>query len=161
MQAAVWQGQGDSEKAAAYLERKLSGCVQDQQATLCRLVRLTAEMGDFAAAQRFADCARQEARAFELGEYWENIAVLELALAKKNVEGCFAALDHLLQTASKPMSSRLSPLFLHLPDQEGSEQLQKNILDGLLRSLDHDPQYAFLRSDPAFQTHLAPFRTVT
>lgn len=151
MQADVLDKQGQPAKAAELLERKLTLSLQDQQATLCRLIRLAVNEGDNAGALALADCARRECAAFGLGEYWENIAPLEAAVALRDVSGAVEALSAILRAAAKPWNALFSPLFRHLPHKNLPEMNTLKILSPLLRSLKDDPKYAFLADAPAYQ----------
>ncbi len=151
MQADILDKQGEPGKAAELLERKLTLSLQDQQATLCRLIRLAVQEGDDDGALALADCARRECAAFGLGEYWEHIAPLEAAVARQDAPGAVEALGAILHAAAEPWNALFSPLFRHLPHKNPPEIPTLKILSPLLRSLKDDPKYAFLANDPAYQ----------
>ena len=160
LQADIWRGQGEFAKAANLLETKLMQSVQDHQATLCRLIQLAVHEGNETLAVALSNCARQECRAFEMGEYWENIAMLEVAAARQDVSGGLKALATMLDAAVKPWSGSMSPLFAHIPHQEAATLLNGQLLAALLASLEEDPKFAFLHAAPEFCALLDRYRAV-
>lgn len=151
MQADVYDQQGETAKAAELLERKLTQSLQDQQATLCRLIRLYVREGNEAGAQALADCARKECEAYGMGEYWQTIAPMEAAVARQDTPATVEALNAILRAAAEPWSTPFSPLFRHLPHPAPSALNTLRILAPLLRSLKDDPKYAFLVDSPDYQ----------
>ena len=158
MQATVWGNQGETAKAAELLENKLQQSLQDQQMTLCQLIRLSAREGGEEASQAFAECARKECEAFHLNEYWANIAPLEAAVARKDTAHSIEALAAMLEAGGKPWNSRLSPLFVHLPNQESTVEFNRRFLSPLLTALEQAPEYDFLRGTPEFTEMIRFYR---
>jgi transcriptional regulator with XRE-family HTH domain len=158
MQADIWSRQGCASKAAELMERKLFQSVQDHQATLCRLIRLAVQEGDETGAQALAECAKKECEAYQLGEYWSNIAPLEAAVALKDAPHSIEALKSMLDAAVKPISSRLSPLFSHIPDKESTTEFNLRFLAPLLMTLEQAPEYEFLHGVPEFSEMLDYYR---
>lgn len=154
MQADVWGGQGEPAKAAALLEQKLMQGIQDHQGTICRLIRLAVQEGDEQAAWGLAECGRRVCKAFQVGEYWENLAPLEAATGLKDAEACITALAAMLDAAPKPMNSRMSPLFRHILSAESPAAVNAQIVSALLTNLEQAPEYAFLRGTPEFEALL-------
>lgn len=157
MQADLWQKQGESAKAAALLERKLTLAVQDNQTTLCRLIRLATEAGDEKTADALAEAAQKECEAFLLGDYWGQIGPLELAEARQDIPASLAALAILLEGTNKAWGSTFSPLFTHQPHADAPAGFGAQMRKPLLSMLVSDPKYAYLREAPEFRALLAPY----
>lgn len=158
MQADIWSGQGEIDKASKLLEQKLTASIQDHQMTLCRLIRFAIEDEKVENAVALANCAKRECEAFELGAYWENIAPLELAMAQKNVEECLKLISIMFEYASNSWNSRISPLFQHIPSYATTQEMNIRLLNGLLSNLEQDPQYEFLREVPEFTELVKKYR---
>lgn len=158
MQAEVWGKKGEIAEAAELLERKLLFSVQDQQTTLCQLIRLTVQEGGEEAAQALAECAEAECKAFRLNDYWANIAPLEAAVARKDAARSMSALKAMLDAGGKPWSSRQSPLFGHLPNQESTVAFNRRFLSPLLTALEQANAYDFLRDTPSFTEMIRFYR---
>lgn len=159
MQADVWNKQGEHEKAASLLERKLITSVQDHQSTLCRLIAIAVQEGDNATALALADCAQKECQAFRFGAYWEQIGPLEAAMRRQDTAETLRVLSLLLEAACAPGSFAFSPLFSHLTRKEPTADFGAQFLKQLLQNLEaSDPQYEFLHGEPKFQALLETYR---
>ena len=156
MQAELFQRRGETAKAGELLEHKLMMSIQDHQATLCRLIRLAVLEGNGAAAVELGTCAQRECEAFALGPYWAQIAPLEAAVARRDVEESLDKLKMLL-AATETLDIGFSPLFSHLPhgNSAGSKELMRK---PILTHLERDPDYAFLRDAPQFQALVEQYR---
>lgn len=151
MQAELLSKRGEPAKAAELLERKLMMSLQDQQATLCRLIQLAVQEDREEDALALAGCARKECEAYGMGEYWAHIGPLEAAVAREDAEGATEALAVILREAAKPWDRPFSPLFKHLPAPKPSGPAAFPMLAPLLSNLDSDPKYAFMQASAAFQ----------
>ncbi len=151
MQAEILSKRGEPAKAAQLLERKLMLSLQDQQATLCRLIQLAVQEDAQEAALALAECARRECGNYGMGEYWAHIGPLEAAVAREDADGATEALAVILREAAKPWSHPFSPLLRHLSEPKPSSPVPFPMLAPLLANLEDDPQYAFLQGSPAFQ----------
>lgn len=155
LQVTLLTRQGNIPEAAKVQERRLLSALNQLQATLLSLVGLALKEGDEASAAQIAEVSRQSAQLFELWDYTALLSPLELALARKDAEESIALLDSMLSALSRPWSTENTVLYRHLPSGAWSAE---TMLPALLGALESDPQYAFLRREPAFLTLVRRYR---
>lgn len=155
LQATLLTRQSNFLEAAKVQERRLLSSLNQLQATLWSLVVLALKEGDDTSAARIAEVSRQSAQLFELWDYNALLGPLELALAREDVEESLALLDRMLSALSRPWSTEDTVLYRHLPSGAWSAE---TMLPALLGALETDPQYAFLRREPAFQALVRRYR---
>lgn len=158
MQATIWAKEGNTAEAAALLERKILWNLQDNLATLSQLVKLNMTEGNHKAAQQLAAAAQAECEAFGLWQFSAFVVPWEVAVACKDVERSLAALEKLLEAIAAPYSVEGSPLYGHIPHGEMKDDMKSKMLTALITALDHDPDFAFLRGNPAFQRLMEPYQ---
>ena len=158
MQATIWAKEGKTAEAAALLERKILWNLQDNLATLSQLVKLNMTEGNHQAAQQLAAAAQAECEAFGLWQFSAYVVPWEAAVACKEVERSLAALEKLLEAIAAPYSVEGSPLYGHIPHGEMKDDMKSKMLTALVTALDHDPDFAFLRGNPAFQRLMEPYQ---
>ncbi len=158
MQATIWAREGKTSEAAALLERKVLWNLQDNLAALSQLAKLNMTEGNQKAAQQIADAAQAECEAFGLWQFSAYFIPWEVAVACKDVDRSLTALEKMLKAIEAPYAMEGSPLYGHIPHGEMKDDMQSKMLTTLLTALDHDPDFAFLRGNSAFQQLLEPYQ---
>ncbi len=153
LQADLTAKNGNIAEAAAILEKKLRLSVTDNITTLIKLIRFAATENNAELADALAECARGECAAYALGEYWENIAPMEAAVAMENAKKAVECLRVIFAKIKEPMEVGFSPLFTHsVAKLPGSTKVVvPNLAAPLLSHLKNDPEYEFLRGVLEFE----------
>ena len=93
-------------------------------------------------------------RRFGLWDYNAAVAPLNLALERRDAAESLRLLRQLLDAAAKPWRPGDTLLFRRLDDGRPAADMRP-MLDMLLRSLESDPAYDFLRTEPEFNALIA------
>lgn len=158
LQARLLQEQGKPDEAAQLLERKLHGAVLEVQTTLLSLLGAELKQEGGGDGERLARLQSDFARLFGMGDYCAFVAPVEVAVAKKDVEGSLTLLRAALSAMIKPWGVEKSILYRHTPTADTGE-MGRSFLPGLLTALETEPQYEFLHGQPEFGRLVEEYRT--
>ena len=148
---------GERQEALRFLQSKLLMRAADMQQMLLSLVQLAAEAGDTGRAQALADTTQAFVQLLHMHPYTGHAAQLLPALARQDAAEALRQLRALLGALEAPWAPEESPLY----DQSGvkkSEHVGRDMLAGMVRELEEDETYAFLRAEPGFTALLAAYR---
>lgn len=151
LQATLYRRQGKCSEAAELLEKKLLNAANECYAALLSLMEIALENQEAETAQSFARGAEQTVRLFGLWEYFAYAAPFELAAAGKDAGQCIALLQKMLPTLQKGWSLSDAPFYRHIRGKRESALFQKQMEIGLLKALETEEEFAFLRLDPKFE----------
>lgn len=157
LQADLWARQNRTAEAAALLEHKLLGTLQETQMSLAKLVPLLVELGEDKAAEALADAAQATSKAFGLWPYGAYLVPMQLAVARQDTEKTLEALSAMLREVLTPWNAAACPLYGHIPLKAGGVDLAR-MLPALLSDLEQNSDYDFLRGEPEFARLTAHYR---
>lgn len=151
LQAALFQRQGQWAQAAEILERKCLGIANELQMTLFALTSCARAAGEREAAGEIAKICAKAVDLLGLWAYGKSVGTLEAALDGQSPQAAIAAVEELLAAMLRPWDMGASVLYRHIaPAPQTEEAPGLRLLPGLLRELETDPKYAFLRESPDF-----------
>lgn len=148
---------GERREALRFLQSKLLMRAADMQQMLLSLVQLAVDEGDIGRAQALADTTQGFVQLMQLHPYTGHAAQLLPALARQDAAEALKQLRALLGALEAPWAPEESPLY----DQSGvkkSGHVGRDMLAGMVRELEEDEAYAFLRAEPDFTALLAAYR---
>lgn len=149
--------QEKADEAAELNQRRLWNAVSELQMVLLKQVSLELAANAPENARHVAEKDRQFTQVFDLWDYNQWVAPLEIALAAQNVEESLSCLEKLLESTRTPWTMQDSPLYGRVLS-EPLKQSGESILPALLRELQTGGGYEFLRKAPGFQTLLDRFQ---
>ena len=148
---------GERREALRFLQSKLLMRATDLQQMLLSLVQLAVDEGDIGRAQALADTTQGFVQLMRLHPYTGHAAQLMPALARQDAAAAIGQLRALLGVLEEPWTPGDSPLY----DQSGvkkSGHVGRDMLAGMVRELEEDEAYAFLRAEPDFTALLMAYR---
>lgn len=156
LQAAVHQARGQTDEAAALMERTLVQYAGRVQSILYRLTDLACLQHRQEDASCFADTAHQLTLLLGLWPYGAHVADLQLAVSRKDTASALSALEGLLTALKEPWQPAASPLYRHISGDISAGGFGQRLLPKLLTELQNadSNEYNFLREAPAFQALL-------
>lgn len=140
--------QGNYQEAAAMAEMKIFGDIANIQSYFMKLVDIDLLLNERDTAACVADVSQKAAVAFDLWEYNRYICPLQVAVAEKDVSRSMELIKAMLNAAATPFKA--PAMFRHLPDKPIEDDLKSRVTSMILRQLQTDPEYEFLRSEPEF-----------
>ncbi len=156
LQIAIYQHQGESEKATRILQNALLMSLHKVQMLLIKLVDAALLAGDMQKAEAIADKSPKMAELFDLWKYNSGTAPLQVALAEKDTGKALSILRHILSSILTPWEMEKSPLF----DQIAKPTNPKKMLPAILSELESSPGYAFLRGCDEFRALITQYRAL-
>lgn len=158
-QADVYEKKGNCEEAIKLLERQLLQLSQTVLGIFSRLVDLELEMGETAIAEQIAQKAKEAAQAFDTWGYMHLVGLLSVATQTKNVSKSMELLKQMLEDMKQPFRPDQSSLYHCIYKKpEGEIQISEKLLPPLLKMLESDPAYEFLRGEKEFEQLLLKCR---
>ena len=152
--------QNQMEEAGRVAAQALLSCLNEAQSFLWQLIDIERSCGNPDTAEQMAHLSEDIVHRFGLWEYNAAVAPLNLALERRDAPESLRLLRQLLDAAAKPWRSGDTLLFRRLDDgRPGSDM--RALLGALLRNLETDPTYDFLRAEPDFQAMIAERREQT
>lgn len=159
LQADVYEKKGNREEAIKLLERQLLQLSQTVLGIFSRLVDLELETGETAIAEQIAQKAKEAAQAFDAWGYMPLLCPEAVAKKTKNVPKSIELLQRMMEDIEHPFRPGRSPLYHCIyPEQEDEIQISGKLLPPLLKMLETDPAYDFLRGEPEFDRLLVMCR---
>ena len=146
--------QNQMEEAGRVAAQALLSCLNEAQSFLWQLIDIERSCGNPDTAEQMAHLSEDIVHRFGLWEYNAAVAPLNLALKRRDAPESLRLLRQLLDAAAKPWRSGDTLLFRRLDDGRPAADMQP-MLDVLLRNLESDPVYDFLRAEPAFKALIA------
>ena len=150
--------QNQMEEAGKVSAHALLRCLNEAQSFLWQLIDIERSGGNPDAAEEMARLSSEMTRRFGLWDYNAAVAPLNLALERRDAAESLRLLRQLLDAAAKPWRPGDTLLFRRLDDGRPAADMRP-MLDVLLRSLETDPAYDFLRTEPEFQALIAEYQS--
>lgn len=148
--------QGDCKAAAVLAETEIFSRMAALQGYWMTLIDIDLLLEETGAASRAAELAEKTAELFGFWEFNRYVCPLRVALAAKDAPRSLALLAALLEAAFAPVT--VPEVFRHMPTKPVSEDFGPRVVSVLLRDLESDPEYDFLRGEEAFQGLLERYR---
>lgn len=158
LQIIIHQYRGNYDEAARELEYALFAAANRLQMLISLYVSLEMTAGNPDHARDVASKGTEFAELFQLWDYTCRVSAYQVALKARDTDEVLALLRKLLTALKHPWDTAHTTLFRQV-EWNISEAQQQEFLRGLLGQLEHDPEYAFLRSDPRFGALVAEFQT--
>lgn len=142
--------QGRLAEAVELLETRCLSQAGELQTALMGLLSAV-QKEEMAAAEEIAAVYCGVADLLGLWPFGKSAAAMGLAMERREAAAGMAALEKVLAGLLQPWDVGKSPLYRHIaPKFRDQPSPGAKMLPGLLAELERDPQYAFLRADPAF-----------
>ena len=159
LQARLHSAQGNPDEAAKLLEQVVLAAGQELSAALLSLVDAEIAAGDLSTAEKLANAHSSIARALDQWEYIAHGAPLQIALTRKDVRKAVHHLRLYFEAADRPWKPFESPFYHRIVAKEATGTLSERIFAALLKDLDANPCYDFLRDDAEFQELIDHYRS--
>lgn len=102
-------------------------------------------------AQFLVEKARQLVKVFEMGEYREYSAELELAQQQKNVEGTLECVEHMLSGIDTMNAFADSRLYEHMTFKEISEEFKETLKADLLKCFHDEERFGYMKANSRWE----------
>ncbi len=133
-QGRLYKEQGKTEEAYEMFETVIFSEYSTLNYALSFMVSLALEEGDDEYARFLADKSGNLAHVFDMGKYNEYSSMLDVVCAKKDVEGTYNVVSHLLENVETLGSFQKSQLYRHKnfrePDASYCEEIREKLLAG-------------------------------
>lgn len=156
MQVNIDLHQGRADKAAGDLQKALYSAVNKVQMLLYKLVEAELAAGEGETARAVAETSEQLTELFDMWSYGGLVAPLQIAQAKHDGDTAVRILGEMLNAMTTPWNKSRAPLFNRMTGSVQSNQQQ--MLPAILKELEQDQAYEFLRGREDFQTLIAEYR---
>ena len=149
--ADIYAKTGKREEAWKTLEGLLLSDYGLLSLTISSLYRMAKEEGDIEMAEKFMEKLSGMAVLFELGRFQQVSGSLEVGLLRKDKDKCFQIIRDTLDSIDTMDDMKKSPLYRHVQVKEVSQEFKDRTRERVRKSLQTDPEYAFLREDPRWK----------
>lgn len=146
-QAQIYRKTGRTQEAYQILEELLFSYFQLVSASLHGLYMLSAEDGDLEQAHLLVKKEKLLARLFDMGEYYEASAGLDLAVLEKDEAEVLEAAEKMLSGIMTIRSFTESPLYRHMDFRKAEEGFLAELKQNLLNCFRDEETYGFMRKN--------------
>ncbi len=150
MQSRLYIKQEKLKEASELLESKLMTSASDIQSTLLVMMEIAHKENRLEDASYFADISEKTAKIFDLCEYCSYVANFQLSLMQKDAEKCISILKPMLNSMLKNWDINSSMLYKHIKTKNEEESVGQQMLPGLLKEIENDKEFDFLKSNEDF-----------
>ena len=161
LQSALFLKQKRPELAAPVLEQLLrTSASMELQGILHQLAEVALQEGRPQDAEEIARRAGQLAQLLELGDYYAAMPLFDVAVARKDVPGALSALKTMLAAVTTSLGLPCGLFYRHIAARSPAEAVNRaavKLFPPLLRELEENEQYEFLRPEPEFQQLLRQY----
>ena len=158
LQTRIHLQQKQVEVAGRVAAQALLSSLNEAQSFLWQLIDIERLSGKPEAAQEMALLSEELTQRFGLWDYNAAVAPLSLALERSDAPESLRRLRQLLDAAMHSWRPSDTLLFRRLDDGRPGADMRP-MLDALLRSLESDPAYDFLRAEPDFKALIAEYQS--
>lgn len=158
LQVSIYLKQNKADLAAFELEKALYLAANQVQLLLARLIDAELLSGKKDIADTVADRAQQFTELFDQWRYTGFAAQYSLIASEKDADKTLSWLTQMLEALTSPWSLSTSSLF-HRIASETKQTDTRHLLSAIIKGLETDPDFAFIRSNPAFMDLLAKYKT--
>lgn len=148
VQANIYIAQGDLEKAAKLIEKKLLSATNEIHAALMTLMEIALKEDRMDDAEYIADVDKQAAQVFDLWEYNSCVAHSQLYEATKNRIKFLKILLPMLKSLTKKWDINKSPLYRHIQTKEVDKAFGPKLQKAMIQSINTDEETEFLKDSP-------------
>lgn len=162
LQADLYCRQNNPDEAVRLLQKNLLQTANDMLGILWRLVEAEMKTGNTISAKEIAKKAQMVADALDFGGYTGLIGMETIARETKNVEESLELINQMLQAATEPWNIHVSVLYHQLYQNQAKDteiDTGSKVVPLLLKMLETDPAYDFLREEKGFQKVLERYRS--
>ncbi len=138
---------GRQKEAYKAYEELLFSAYQTVNAYFGGIYGLAAKEGDMEKARMAADKMRELARLFDMGEYYEASAGLELAVMEQDGDRVIEIMEKMLSGVAEIERWRTSPLYEHMAFREVREEFWGEVKRQLKESFGNEEAFGFLKED--------------
>ena len=157
LRAQLCSARGKYEEAAELLEHVLLAAGQEVSSVLLWLVDAEIAAGDMAAAEAVARASEAVMRALDL--WIGQAAPLQVAVKKKDVRQAVERLRKFLDIIDRPWKPHESPLYRRIAPEGKSGTINERVYAPILKDLETNPDYDFMRGDAEFAELLAALQS--
>ena len=162
LQSALFLKQKQPERAAPILEQLLrTNASLELQGILHQLAEVALQEGRAEDAEEIARRAGQVAQLLELGDYYAAMPLFDVAVARQDVPGALSALKTMLAAITTSLGLSCGLFYRHIAAQSPAEAVNRaavQLFPPLLKELEENETYEFLRPEPEFQQLLRQYR---
>ena len=145
--AEIYSLTGRREEAYKAYEELLFSAYQTANLYFGGLYRLAMEDGDVEKARMVVDKMTGLVRVFDMGEYYEASAGLELAVMEQDGDRVIEIMEKMLSGVAEIERWRTSPLYEHMAFREVREEFWGEVKRQLKESFGNEEAFGFLKED--------------
>jgi transcriptional regulator with XRE-family HTH domain len=153
MQTSLYISRGMYLQAKDLLERQLMQQENEVQNILSQMLSVALQEGRQEDAQRLADISRENAKRFELWEYNQLVAQLEVELNRRDAQKALDSLEKMMEILERSRWDWKSTFLYRDILQEKKEEaiLGHQLMQALFSAIEQDSQTDFLLTEPRYQ----------
>ncbi len=163
MQTSIYISREMYPQAKDLLEQQLMQRENEIQTILSQMLSIALREERQQDAQRLADISRENAERFELWEYNQLTAQLEVDLNRRDVQKILDSLEKMMEILDRSRWD-LGSTFLYrdiLKENTGELVLGHQLMQALFAAIEQDEQTAFLLNEPRYQKIVEKYRKQT
>lgn len=163
MQTSLYISRGMYLQAKDLLERQLMQQENEVQNILSQMLSVALQEGRQEDAQRLADISRENAKRFELWEYNQLVAQLEVELNRRDAQKALDSLEKMMEILERSRWDWKSTFLYRDILQEKKEEaiLGHQLMQALFSAIEQDSQTDFLLTEPRYQQLAEKYRKQT
>lgn len=163
MQTSLYISRGMYLQAKDLLERQLMQQENEVQNILSQMLSVALQEGRQEDAQRLADISRENAKRFELWEYNQLAAQLEVELNRRDAQKALDSLEKIMEILERSRWDWKSTFLYRDILQEKKEEaiLGHQLMQALFSAIEQDSQTDFLLTEPRYQQLAEKYRKQT
>lgn len=150
-QAFLYDKAGRTEEAYKAYEELLFSEYQIINVVLNSMFMMSMRENNPEKAKFFVEKVKQLVKVFEMGEYREYSAELELLQQQKDVEGMLECVEHMLSGIDTMNAFADSPLYEHMTFKEISEEFKETLKADLLKCFRDEESFGYMKADPRWE----------
>lgn len=150
LQAKLLINEGKNYEALELLEKTLLAKVNEIQVLLLKLIEVNIEENRIEEAVYIASTFKNTASLYDLWEFHSYAGDLELALFKKDEDKSIKILKSMFISLKSKWNINKSLLYRNIKVKEDGEQIEGQLLPYLIKELEKDEKFEFLRANERF-----------
>lgn len=158
IQVGLLTEQDDLDAAAVFLEGKILQALVRVQSYLYKIIELKEQTGNHRKADEIAAKAGQMVTLFDMWQYGAVVPQLILAVFRKDTDQSIKLLKSVLEEAQKPWRMDSSALYYRYPAKESAEGIGQSYINAILREIENQEEYEFLRGNAEFERVLEKYK---
>lgn len=154
-QALLYAETGETEKAKQTYEEILLADYQILQNVCTDLYYMELKAKNLEKAAYYIEKLQAFTRVFEMGQYREHAAALELAIAAKDQEMTIRCVQGMMQNIEDLFSFTHAPLYAHMTFKQADPAHIKIMEQDIQKSLLESPDFSYMEKNPQWQQLIA------